>query len=134
METELDETDDASVVETDAEYPQAEEPGVDEAEVAKPIILEEVEDSEEMPIPALDEKQEDNDESLMSVRGWAEKDEKGYGYQDGLLVHVCEGKTGEQLVRIVVPDCRRRKVLQAIVILVSLDHCSENLLKLFVTW
>ena len=34
------------------------------------------------------------------------------GYQDGLLVHVCEWKTGEQLVRIEVPDCRRRKVLQ----------------------
>ena len=121
VETELDEIDDESVVETDTECPQAEEPGVDEAEIAKPILLEEVEDSEEMPIPALDEKQEDkallreqqqHDESLMSVRGWAEKDEKGYGYQDGLLVHVCEGKTGEQLVRIVVPDCRHRKVLQ----------------------
>ena len=47
-----------------------------------------------------------------AVHGWAEKDEQGYGYQDGLLVHVCEEKTGEQLVRIVVPDCRRRKVLQ----------------------
>ena len=42
-------------------------------------------------------EQQQRDESLMSVHGWAEKDENGYGYQDGLLVHVCEGKTGEQL-------------------------------------
>lgn len=71
-------------------------------------------------MPTLDENMEDKallreqqqqDESLMSVRGWAGKGKRGYGYQDGLLVHVCEGKMGKQLVRIVVPECRHRKVL-----------------------
>ena len=91
-------------------------------ELAEPIELETVEDSGEViPLPTLDDNQQDKallreqqqqDESLMSVRGWAGHGERGYGYQDGLLVHVCEGETGEQLIRVVVPECRRRKVLQ----------------------
>ena len=94
----------------------------DSTAVADAIELEAVgDDSEALPLPNLDEKQADKvllieqqqqDETLMTVRSWAEKGEKGYGYQDGVMVHVCDGDMGEQLVRIVVPECRRRKVLQ----------------------
>ena len=98
-------------------------------------------------MPALDEAQEDKallreqqqqDESLASVQGWAENGEKGYGYQDGLIVHVCEGETGEQLVRIVVPECRRRKVLQTSHSCLTGGHFSnrktEAALKRAFTW
>ena len=120
---------------------------VEEEEIAKSIELETVEDGSEFPLSTLEENQEDKsllreqqqqDESLMSVRGWAEKGEKGYGYQDGLLVHVCEGEMGEQLVRIVVPECRRRKVMQVSHSCLTGGHFSnrktEAALKRAFTW
>ena len=83
-------------------------------------------------------EQQQQDESLMAVRGWAEKGEKGYGYQEGLLVHVCEGEMGEQLIRIVVPECRRRKVLQVSHSCLTGGHFSnrktEAALKRAFTW
>ena len=74
----------------------------------------------------------------MSVHAWAEKGEKGYAYQEGLLVHMFEGEQGEQLVRIVVPGCRHRKVLQVSHSCLTGGHFSnwktEAALKRAFTW
>ena len=41
-------------------------------------------------------------------------------------MHVCEGETGEQLVRVVVPECRRRKELQVSHSCVTGGHFSNR--------
>ena len=39
--------------------------------------------------------QQAKDESLAAIREWAQNNERGYNYQDGILVHTLESESGE---------------------------------------
>ena len=49
------------------------------------------------------------DKTLKQVREWARKQEKGYNYKEGVLVHRRENVVGDMVERIVVPVCRKGK-------------------------
>ena len=53
-----------------------------------------------------------NDDSLKEIRQWAEKGEKGYAYDHGLLVHVLVTPSEQVCSRIVVPTTRRAELLK----------------------
>ncbi len=50
--------------------------------------------------------------SLEECRLLAESNLRGYGLWDGILVNVIEGECGEELVRVVVPQVDRRRILE----------------------
>ena len=57
-------------------------------------------------------EQQKGDKTLESVRAWAERGERGYGFQDGIIVHSQESEHGEEWKRVVVPIERRREILK----------------------
>ena len=73
------------------------------------------------PLPCLTGTEEDrkalieqqkSDSTLESVRGWAKSGEKGYGFQNHIIVHREATERGEEWTRIVVPNVRRKDILK----------------------
>ena len=62
-------------------------------------------------------KEQEEDETLSRVREWANKAEKGYAWEDGLLIHTMDTPASLTWKRIVVPESRRKALLK-------LAHCS----------
>lgn len=98
---EVSQTDKANQVSIESDLESEEEENV-----VEPVALERVGESEELPLPQLAMSTEDKellinqqkfDETLKSVRGWAEKGKRGYGWREGVLVHSQEGESGELL-------------------------------------
>ena len=48
--------------------------------------------------------QQAKDESLAAIREWSQNNERGYNYQDGILVHTLESESGELCKRVVIPQ------------------------------
>ena len=57
-------------------------------------------------------EEQSNDDTLKDIRKWAEKGEKGYAYDHGLLVHVLVTPSEQVCSRIVVPTTRRAELLK----------------------
>lgn len=76
----------------------------------------------DLPLPVLANDKEElrelrqlqqEDGSLSDMRKRAKKGDKGYGYNDGILIQTIFQDPGQEWVRVVVPKLRRREVLDA---------------------
>ena len=83
-------------------------------------------------------EQQKGDKTLESVRAWAERGERGYGFQDGIIVHSQESEHGEEWKRVVVPIERRREILKLSHSSMTGGHFSlrktEGILRRVFTW
>ena len=119
-----------------------------EAEYADPSPVGDSLDTKELDIPIpemqgssdrdrLVEEQQQDDSLITSIRICADKHEQGYGYHKGVLVHE-EERDGEVVLRIVVPEVRRDRILKAAHSSKMAGHYSrnktENLLRRLFTW
>ena len=57
-------------------------------------------------------EQQKSDGTLESMRGWAKSSERGYGFQNRIIVHREATEHGEEWTRIVVPNIRRKDILK----------------------
>ena len=101
--------------------------GVDSVEEKNEIMddvqivnVEGEQEEEDWPVPDLSGDEEDRkalieqqkkDKTLESVRKWANAGEKGFGVQDGIIVHNLECEHGEVWRRVVVPKEHRKDIL-----------------------
>ena len=82
-------------------------------------------DSVDIPLPKLKDgsdrasliAEQQGDPSLTRLLGLAQSREKGYAFDDGVLVHYTEDELADPYLRLVVPKGRRQKVLE-------LGHCN----------
>lgn len=124
----------------------AEQP-VEEAEVSLTELGANSEGEENWPVPSLsiddsDRKtlisQQAADESLKALRQWAQDGEKGYSFQDGVLIHTLDSKHGELWKRVVIPACRRKEILRLSHSSLTGGHFSHNrteaMLRRVFTW
>ena len=73
----------------------------------------------EVPLPCIDGTGPDRDRLIaeqqadeQNVLGLAHRSEKGYAFDQGLLVHYSEDSLGDSCQRVVVPCVRRNNVLE----------------------
>ena len=75
----------------------------------------------EVPLPRIDGAGPDRDKliaeqqadgTLLNILGLAKKSEKGYGFEQGVLVHCSIDSLGDSCQRVVVPKVRRDNVLE----------------------
>ena len=75
----------------------------------------------EVPLPRIDGARPDRDKliaeqqadgTLLNILGLAKKSEKGYGFEQGVLVHCSIDSLGDSCQRVVVPKVRRDNVLE----------------------
>ena len=56
-------------------------------------------------------EQQKKDESLAMVTRMADRNENGYKYEEGLVVHIEVDELGTAWTRVVIPQCRRQSIL-----------------------
>ena len=95
-------------------HPKAADSGSGEAETREAVLVEVDSEEEDREVSVIEEDAQGGEraETLKDHRQWAEKGEKGYTFDNGLLVHELTTPLEQVCTRIVVPRGRRAELLK----------------------